>query len=174
MPLGSFDGYADSIESAIYLVAREPSPEALAWIDSEIKVMMAMQKPDGHVENWYGEGNYNRTALLYALMKSQGARPSHWEAGVRVGAVQEGTRLHLALDMPAPRVIQFDFARHSRVLNLDKNYVRLNEFPEWFAVAENMLYRLAQGDREEVRLGSELIQGVVLTRGNWTIEAMRR
>jgi hypothetical protein len=174
MPLGSFDGYADSIESAIYLVAREPSPEALAWIDSEIKVMMAMQKPDGHVENWYGEGNYNRTALLYALMKSQGARPSHWEAGVRVGAVQEGTRLHLALDMPAPRAIQFDFARHSRVLNLDKNYVRLNEFPEWFAVEENMLYRLAQGDREEVRLGSELIQGVVLTPGNWTIEAMRR
>ena len=28
LPLGSFDGYADAIESAIYLVSREPVPEA--------------------------------------------------------------------------------------------------------------------------------------------------
>jgi len=28
------------------------------------------------------------------------------------------------------------------VLNLEKNYVRLNEFPEWFTVDENHLYRL--------------------------------
>ena len=55
-PLGSFDGYADAIESALYLVNREPVPEALDWIDSEMKVMMAMQKPNGHIENWYGEG----------------------------------------------------------------------------------------------------------------------
>jgi len=73
LPLGSFDGYADAIESAIYLVNREAVPEALDWIDSEMKVMLAMQQPDGHVENWYGEGNFNRTALLYALMKSQGS-----------------------------------------------------------------------------------------------------
>ncbi len=54
---------------AIYLVNREPVPEALAWIDSEIAVMLAMQRPDGLVEDWYGEGNVNRTALLYACMK---------------------------------------------------------------------------------------------------------
>ena len=66
LPLGSFDGYADSIESAIYLVAREPVPEALDWIESEMQVMLGMQRPDGHIEDWYGEGNFNRTALLYA------------------------------------------------------------------------------------------------------------
>jgi hypothetical protein len=174
MPLGSFDGYADSIESAIYLVAREPSPEALAWIKSEMKVMMAMQKADGHIENWYGEGNYNRTALLYALMNSQGVRPRRWEAGVRVGAVSGDAKLYLSLDMPGPRLIQFDFARHRRALNLDRNYVRLNEFPEWFVASENALYRLTQGDREEIRLGSEMIQGVNLAPGNWIIEPLRR
>ena len=36
LPLGSFDGYADAIESAIYLVNREPVPEALDWIESEM------------------------------------------------------------------------------------------------------------------------------------------
>jgi hypothetical protein len=67
-------------------------PEALDWIDSEMNVMMAMQKPNGHIENWYGEGNYNRTAMIYALTKSRGVRPEHWVPGVRVGAVLERVR----------------------------------------------------------------------------------
>ena len=76
LPLGSFDGYADTIESALYLVNREPVPEALAWIESETARMLAMQRPDGHLEDWYGEGNFNRTLLIYALMKSQGVMPA--------------------------------------------------------------------------------------------------
>jgi hypothetical protein len=172
MPLGSFDGYADSIESALYLVAREPVPEALAWIDSEMKVMLAMQKPGGHIENWYGEGNYNRTALIYAFMKSRGVRPEHWTPGVRVGAVSEGKRLYLSLAMPAPRRIRFDFARHRRVMNLDRNYVRLNEFPEWHTVDENTIYRLRGPQGDQIRLGSELIEGVVLGPGEWIVESV--
>ena len=171
MPLGSFDGYADAIESAIYLVSREPVPEALEWIDSEMDVMLGMQRPDGHVEDWYGEGNFNRTALLYAYMKSQGVRPARWEPGVGVGAVRDGGRLRLHLEMPAPRTIQFDFARHRRVLNFEKNYVRLNEFPEWFTVDENRLYRLRPADGAALtRLGSELIAGVELDAGDWIVE----
>jgi hypothetical protein len=92
---------------------------------------------------------------------------------MRVGAVQTGPRLHLSLVVPAPTVIRFDYARHRRVLNLDRNYVRLNEFPEWFVVDENALYRLSRaGDasRDVVRLGSELVAGVTLAAGDWTIE----
>ncbi len=172
LPLGSFDGYADAIESAIYLVNREPVPVALDWIDSETAVMLRMQRPDGHIEDWYGEGNFNRTALLYAYMKSLGIRPERWEPRVRIGATQEGTRVLLALDMPRPRRIQFDYARHRRVLNLDRNYVRLNEFPEWFAVDENRLYTLqpAAGGTALVKLGSELIAGLEMAPGDWIIE----
>jgi hypothetical protein len=175
MPLGSFDGYADSLESAIYLIAREPVPEALGWVESEMKVMMAMQKPDGHIENWYGEGNYNRTVMLYALMKSCGVRPESWSPGVRVGAVRDGGRLYLSLEMPGARKIQFDYARHRRVMNLGKNYVRLNEFPEWYAVDENSLYRVrlhGKPSKELVLLGSELIGGVSLAPGNWMLEPL--
>ncbi|NWF85856.1 MAG: hypothetical protein HXY18_18715 [Bryobacteraceae bacterium] len=171
LPLGSFDGYADSIESALYLVNRENVPEALAWIDSEMKVMRNMQKPDGHIEYWYGEGNYNRTSLIYALMKSQGVRPAAWQPGVRVGAVRGGSRLCLSLQAPAPRVYTFDYARHRRALNLDKNYVRLNEIPEWFTVEENTLYSLAlAGQPQRFHLGSELIAGVELAPGDWLVE----
>ena len=57
-------------------------------------------------------------------------------------------------------------------MNLDKNYVRLNEFPEWFVVDENTLYRLhregAAGD-DAIRLGSELVEGVTMEPGQWTV-----
>ncbi len=174
LPLGSFDGYADAIESAIYLVNREPVPEAFEWIDSEMDVMLGMQRADGHIEDWYGEGNFNRTALLYAYMKSQGVRPERWEPGVQVGAVRDGERLLLRLVMPGPRTIQFDYARHRRVLNLEMNIVRLNEFPEWFAVDENHLYRLrreSSASADQMRLGSELIAGVTMAPGDWIVES---
>jgi hypothetical protein len=173
LPLGSFDGYADSIESAIYLVNREPVPEAIAWIDSEMQVMLGMQRPDGHIEDWYGEGNFNRTALLYAYMKSLGVRPARWEVGDRLGAARDGKRLVVSLTTPAARRIQFDFARHKRVMNFERNYVRLNEFPEWFTVGENTLYRIGRpGTAGEIRLGSELIAGVTLDPGEWIIEPL--
>ena len=173
LPLGSFDGYADAIESAIYLASREPLVEAFDWIDSEMDVMLGMQRPDGHIEDWYGEGNFNRTALIYAYLKSQGVRPERWEPGVRVGATRDGERLLLHLEMAATRRIQFDLARHRRVINLEKNYVRLNEFPEWFTVDENRVYRIAaagSGMPARVYLGSELIAGVDLPPGDWIVE----
>jgi hypothetical protein len=175
LPLGSFDGYADTIESAIYLANREPVAAAFDWIDSEMSVMLDMQRPDGHIEDWYGEGNFNRTALIYAYMKSQGVRPVQWAPGVRVGAVRDGSRLALSLDMPAPRRIQFDTVRHRRMLNFAKNYVRLNEFPEWFTVDDNELYRLTRAGeqgRELIRLGSELAAGIELAPGDWTVEPL--
>jgi hypothetical protein len=172
--LGSFDGYADSLESALYLVNREPVAAALEWMESEMQVMLGMQRADGHIEDWYGEGNFNRTAMLYALMKSQGVRPVEWRPGIRVGAVRQGGGLLVALEAPSAVKLQFDYARHRRELNLDKNYVRLNEFPEWFTVEENALYRLRTGTQEQVRLGAELIGGVTLAPGNWSIAPYAR
>ena len=70
-------------------------------------------------------------------------------------------------------MVRFDYARHRRVLNLDKNYVRLNEFPEWYAVDENTLYRVRSqsGDvAERILLGSELIAGIRMDPGAWIME----
>ncbi len=108
LPLGSFDGYADAIESAIYLVNREPVPAALDWIESEMALMLDMQRPDGHFEYWYGEGNFNRTALLYALMQSRGVRPAVWRDGVGIGAVPGRRRVAAARlgAAAAPRAVR--------------------------------------------------------------------
>jgi hypothetical protein len=162
---GSHDGYADSIESALYLVAREPVPEAERWIDSETKRLVAFQKPDGTIERWYGDGNWARTLLLYAMWKTQGSYLDGWREGVKLGAVREGERLFVSLAAPASWKgrLRFDYARHRRELNFGRNYVRLNEWPEWFTVAENVLYRLTD-DRgvETLRLGSELKTGLAV------------
>jgi hypothetical protein len=176
LPLGSFDGYADAIESAIYLVNREPVPEALDWIESEMGRMLSMQRADGHLEYWYGEGNFNRTALLYALMQSRGVRPSRWEPGIGVGAVVQGNRLHLHFAGDGPARLQFDYARHRHIMNLDRNYVRLNELPEWFVVDQARLYQLspATGGEPWVRLGAELVRGIDLSPGDWVIEPLQR
>lgn len=175
----SFDGYADSIESALYLVAREPVPEALDWIESETRVMMAMQQPDGHLEYWYGEGNFNRTLILYAMWKSLGCLPDHWVPGLQLSARRNGRGIQLRVTRTGLAAswdgrIRFDFARHRRLLNLPKNYVRLNEFPEWFTVDESTLYTLQRdGGEAQTRLGAELIEGVKLSDGLWSIRPYR-
>ena len=61
------------------------------------------------------------------------------------------------------------------MLNFGRNYVRLNEFPEWYVVDENTLYALRSASNEAgplVRLGSELILGVELAPGDWIVEPL--
>jgi len=172
------DGYADSIESALYLVNREPVPEAFGWIETEVRRLMAFQQPDGTIERWYGDGNWNRTLLLYALMKTQGCYLDAWREGVELGAQRDGARLYITLRSARPwrGRLRFDFARHRRLLNFDRNYVRLNEWPEWFTVDENTLYRVTGGPGGPmVRLGSELKLGIeVATPGRWIVEPLPR
>jgi hypothetical protein len=174
---GSHDGYADAIESALYLVAREPVPEATSWIESETKTLIAFQQPDGTIERWYGDGNWSRTLLLYAMWKTQGSYVEGWEEGVKLGAVRDGARLLVSLDAPArwKGRLHLDYARHKRTLNFDRDYVRLNEWPEWFTVDENRLYRVTDGaGHETIRLGSELKDGIGVTGpGRWIIAPAR-
>ena len=173
---GSQDGYADSIESALYLVAREPVPEALDWIESETQRLIAFQRDDGIVEPWYADGNWARTLLLYAMMKTQGCFLDGWQEGVKLGAVRDGARLRVSLDAPAGwrGRLRFDHARHRRDLNFQRNYVRLNEWPEWYTVDENTLYRLTDAaGQETIRLGSELEEGLPVSgSGRFTVEAL--
>jgi hypothetical protein len=149
----SHDGYADSIECAINLYNRLPVPEAADWIDSQMRIMLAMQQPDGIIGGWHGDGNFARTAIMYALWKQQGVTIRPWREDVRLGAeVDKKHRLHLYLvaDKPWKGKLVFDRDRHYSFMHMIYDYPRINQFPEWFTVATDGEYRvtISQDDNE--------------------------
>ncbi|MEX1048023.1 MAG: hypothetical protein WED15_00740 [Akkermansiaceae bacterium] len=133
---GSQDGYADSIEGAITLLNREPVSSGFEWVDSEIHTMWAKQQPDGVIEGWHGDGNFARTSLMYALMKTQGCRLEPWRSDLRIGAVRDGEKLylHLSAEKPWTGRLVFDRPRHKTIMRLPVDYPRINQFPEWFTL----------------------------------------
>jgi len=165
---GSADGYADSIESGINLYNREPIASTARWIDSEMRVMWAMQQPDGIIEGWHGDGNFARTSIMYALWKTQGLHVEPWRADVRVGAVLEGGTLYvsLAAEKPWQGRILFDRPRHKDYLHLPLDYPRINQFAEWFTVETVSRYHVKIGNQRPRTLnGRDLIGGMPVKLG---------
>jgi hypothetical protein len=162
---GSADGYADSIEGALNLLNRVPVASAFTWIDNEIETMFTKQQDDGIIEGWHGDGNFARTALMYALWKTQGCRIDPWRADVSFGAIWIGEELWLSVRSKWPwkgRLI-LDRPRHREYFHLPSDYPRLNQFPEWFTAEKNGRYMLVyEGGRETIVYGKDLWQGVLI------------
>lgn len=140
----SHDGYADSIESAINLYNREPIDVAADWIDSQMRIMLAMQQDDGIVGGWHGDGNFARTAIMHALWKQQGVTVQPWREDVRLGAAIVDGELQLLVEADRQwrgRLV-FDVPRHKTVMKMPQDYPRINQFPEWYTVAQNADYRV--------------------------------
>jgi hypothetical protein len=155
------NAYSDALESAIVFINRFPDDGMAAVLDECVARFLARQRADGIIEDWYGDGNYVRTALMYALMKSQGAWVEPWRPDLRLGAARDGdeTVFVLNADQPWQGRIRFDTPRHRAHFHLPVNYTRLNEWPEWFTVELDRLYRVRIGEQETLRTGAELVQG---------------
>lgn len=156
------DSFADSIEGALLLVNRLPVESGFRWLEAVLPHFLSKQRDDGIVEGWYGDGNTARTALMVALHYTQGVVPRPWRSDLRVGAIRRGDDLTVALTADADwqGVLQFDLPRHREHLNLPINYPRLNEFPEWFTVDAERIYRVRVGQKERRASGEELRRGL--------------
>lgn len=156
------NAYSDALESAIVFLNRMPDERSFAVLDTCVARFLSRQRTDGIVEEWHGDGNYVRTALMFALMKSQGTWLDPWREDLRLGAVRTGEGVVISIE--AARAWQgrvcFDVARHKAHFNMTVNYPRLNEFPEWFTVDPARLYRVRTGEKEVIRLGGELTRGL--------------
>ena len=159
----SADGFADSIEGAINLFNREPIESAADWIDSQTRMMWAIQKSDGVIEGWHGDGNFARTSLMFALWKTQGVTVQPWRADVRLGAVRQGGWVYLILTSDGAwegRVV-FDRPRHKLLMHLPFDYPRINQFPEWFTVDAAGQYEVKiGGSPQQVKCGVQLAEGI--------------
>ncbi len=161
---GSSDGYADSLEGCINLMNRVPSTEAAEWADYSAAIMLGKQRDTGVIEGWHGDGNFARTALMYALWKTQGTRLEPWRADVRLGAVraEDGSvMISVTSDWPYQGRLRFDIPRHRENLHMPFDYPRLNQFPEWWTVSEDVTY-LFDGQEEA---------GAVLRHEGWPVTA---
>lgn len=172
------DGYADAVEGALNLFNREPLPSVKEWIDSEIKVMWNFQDNhpgprgegwdnSGIIEGMHPDGNFARTSLMYALWKTQGIRIHPWRADVIFGAVEkEGVlMIYISANDSWKGRLMFDRARHSTDLNLPYNWPRINQFPEWYTVTDDMKYELVNINKKVKtrHLGMELKNGIEIT-----------
>lgn len=162
---GPSDGYADSIESALNLYNRERSSEAAAWIDSEIKVMFSFQKDSGIIEGWHGDGNFARTALMYALWKTQGTHISPWREDVQFGAVAKGNGVLLTLTTNDPwrGKLYFDIPRHRDYFHMPFDWPRINQFPEWFTIEQEKKYTVRIDGKKQTCSGNQLASGLDLS-----------
>lgn len=159
----SANSYSDAIESALVLMNRLPNRALGEQIDVAASRMLDRIRPDGIVEDWHGDGNTIRTALMYMMWKTQGARLEPWDRRVHVGAIRDGRTATFVVEAERPwrGVVRFDHPRHRDHLHLPLNYPRLNEWPEWFTVEHDRRYRVRVGDAAPVdRLGAELVQGL--------------
>ncbi len=146
---GGSDGYADSLEGGLNLINRLPVPEAIEWADYVAAILLDKPRDTGVIEGWHGDGNFARTALMYALWKTQGAYVQPWRADVRVGAArgEDGTiHFEVAADWPWRGRLRFDVPRHAEYLGIPEDYPRLNQFPEWFTVPAEGTLETSQGD----------------------------
>ena len=139
---GGADGYADSIEGAINLYNREPIPDAAKWIDDQMRIMWNIQKPDGIIEGWHGDGNFARTTIMYCLWKTKGLTIHPWRDDVFFGAVQDGDVLKISLrsDSDWEGKLIFDTPRHKTIMKMPLDWPRINQFPEWFTVTGKKRY----------------------------------
>ncbi len=141
------DGIADSVEGAINLSRRESVVGVADWIDANLQRMLKIQKPDGVIEGWHGDGNFARTAIMYALWKQQGMSVQPWREDLLLGAVRHDGIVDVSLSADAPwkGTLYFDTPRHQTIMNLPIDYPRINQFPEWFTIDATKTYQI---DRE--------------------------
>ena len=152
---GSSDGYADAIEGALNLYAREPISSTEEWIDSETQVMWSLQdsshrknaqrwKGSGIIEGWHGDGNFARTTIMYCLWKTQGVTAQPWRSDIELGAAINGEEIIISIraDEDWQGVLKFDAPRHQTIMHMPIDWPRINQFPEWFTVNGDEVYRI--------------------------------
>jgi hypothetical protein len=163
------DGYADTLESMICQFPSEDDPGCREWVDDEMEVMFDRQQTWGFVGGTYLDGNFIRTALLYADFKSGGVKGVPWRNDLRVGAwVGEGgktIRVHVSATSTWKGVLRFDRPRHREFWRMPENYPRLNAWPEWYAISADRDYEvvnLETGKKQRLK-GAELACGYPVT-----------
>jgi len=165
---GSIDGYADSIEGAIYLLNRVPVAEGFQWVDREMAHNVVFADQPLETAPLWGtmklQANGVRTVILHALMHTRGTMAEPWRKDLKLGAAPDGSDglvVVLQAEKPWQGKLRFDLPRHRVYWHMKHDWPRMNTLPEWFTVEAEKNYQLEDA-RQNVRLcsGKQLQQGL--------------
>ena len=162
---GDMDGYADTLESALYLLRYIDDSQAADWVDEQVAVLYGYQHADGSVTDENIDGNFVRTVLLYGLSLTRGTRVEPWTPRVALGAAFDGSclRVHLHSQDVWRGTLLFDTPRHKQHVGLRLDYPRLNQWPEWWIVDPAQRYAVTMPDGTLLNAeGSSLASGLPL------------
>ena len=160
---GDMDGYADTLESALYLLRYLDDPAAVRWVDEQIGVLYGFQRDSGAVTDENIDGNYIRTTMLYGRWLTQSTRVEPWQPTIGLGAVSDGDclQVHLHAAQPWAGRLLFDTPRHRDNLGLPLDYPRLNQWQQWWTVEPGQRYAVALPDGSGTDLnGDQLAAGL--------------
>ncbi|MCC7371415.1 MAG: hypothetical protein IT306_23555 [Chloroflexi bacterium] len=163
---GEMDGYADAIESALYMLHEIDDPQAAMWVDDQLGVLYGFQNAEGAVVERDLDGNFIRSTLNNAYRLTGGARLAPWSPNLWLGGVKEGGCLVLwaASDVAWSGSLVLDRPRHRDYLNMPYDYARLNKWLEWYTAEAGSGYRVEDSGRAATTVdGAVLIQGLPLT-----------
>jgi hypothetical protein len=163
---GAMDGYADTLESALYLLRYLDDPQAADWVDEQVAVLYGYQHDDGSVTDENIDGNFVRTVMLYGLSLTRGTRLEPWSPTVALGAAPDGAclRVHLHAEEAWRGALLFDTPRHRRHVGLAVDYPRLNQWPEWWTVELDRGYEVTFPDGTLLETaGARLANGLPVT-----------
>lgn len=163
---GEMDGYADTIESAVYILNEINDPEGERWLDDQIGVLYGFQGPDGAVVERDLDGNFIRSALINAYRLTGGARVNPWSPEVLLGGAHDGDCLVLwaSTSQEWQGRLVLDRPRHRDFQNMPYDYPRLNKWPEWFTADTRLSYSVtdSQGSTETYS-GQTLVDGLPIS-----------
>ena len=164
---GSIDGYADSIEGALYLINRVPVKEGLDWIDREMANNVIYSSEPLDTAKLWGtmklQANGVRTVIMHALMHTQGVLARPWRKDLKLGAspYNDGLAIVLQAEKPWEGVLEFDIPRHKIHMGFQHDWPRMNTLPEWFTVKIDEKYLVKIGAAKKVvYTGAQLHTGL--------------
>ncbi|MFH1071066.1 MAG: hypothetical protein V1794_15715 [Candidatus Glassbacteria bacterium] len=159
----SQDGIADAVEGALLLASHLPDSSAFDFVEHEAARMFTFQREDGVIEGWWGDGNFARTALMYAFYKTRGTYLRPWRKDLRLAAEPAGDSLFVYLSSARSwrGKLCFDRRRYREYLSMPVDFPRINAFPQWYAVLPDRTYWVeglqAQGFTAK---GRQLAEGI--------------
>ncbi|MFO8014298.1 MAG: hypothetical protein R6X20_13455 [Phycisphaerae bacterium] len=166
----SIDGFADSIEGAIYCLNRVPVAEGFGWVDREVVRNVAYAAAPLETADLWGtmklQSNGVRTVILHALMHTRGLLARPWRRDLRLGAWRHGEGLAVVIKSEkawSGRLV-FDIPRHKAYMGFRHDWPRMNTLPEWFTVEADAPYtvRNLTAGTEATHTGRAMAEGIPL------------